>query len=111
MKSKNKSLQIINALKKVLTTQHGKLIHSVILFGSQATGRATRFSDFDVLIVLNENYNWKFERELSKLLYLFELRNDIFIDAHFISVEELNFSLKGKDSLFINALKNGIYAK
>jgi len=107
----SKSRQLINELKKVLLNEYGKLIHSVILFGSRAKGKASKESDYDIIVILNHDYDWKLEKQLSKSFYQFELDKGIFTAPHFISVNQLNNTLKGKDPLYENAIKNGIYAQ
>jgi len=105
------SNQIINEIKNVLTTEYGELIQSIVLFGSRAKGNATQDSDYDLLVILNRDIDWKFEKQLSKTFYRIELEKDIFTDPHYISVNQLSNSIVGKDPLFTNAIKYGIYAQ
>ena len=55
---------ILKKLKAKLIENFGHNIVSVILFGSQATGKAHEFSDYDILIVLKEDYDWKIENKI-----------------------------------------------
>lgn len=104
------SLSIIKDLKLTLTKDFGENIHSVILFGSRAEGSANITSDYDIIVILRKDYDWKFEKKLSKTIYQFEMDTGIFADFHLISVDQMNNTLKGKDPLFVNAIRNGVYA-
>lgn len=104
------SLSIIKDLKYTLTKDFGENIHSVILFGSRSEGSANITSDYDIIVILRKDYDWKFEKKLSKTVYQFEMDTGIFADFHLISVNQMNNTLKGKDPLFANAIRNGVYA-
>ena len=60
--------KIIRELKKLLTKNFNDNIADVILYGSQLKGTATEHSDFDVIIVLRDEYDWKTKREINDLL-------------------------------------------
>jgi len=105
---KNK-IQIIQQLKKALKSKYGDRIKDVILFGSQASGTAAEHSDYDVLIIARAKPDWRFEREISDICYGIELEHDIFIDTLVISETELD-TIRGKQPIYQNALKMGIYA-
>jgi predicted nucleotidyltransferase len=84
-------------------------IDKVVLFGSQATNKATQYSDYDVLILLKQDYNGNDENRILDICYDVDLEYDILIDAHLLSTNELK-TKRGKQPIFVNALKNGIYA-
>jgi len=105
---KNK-IQIIQQLKKALKSKYGDRIKDVILFGSQASGTAAEHSDYDVLIIARAKPDWRLEREISDICYGIELEHDIFIDTLVISETELD-TIRGKQPIYQNALKMGIYA-
>ena len=70
---------------------------------------AEQFSDYDVLIILKNDYDWKYRRLISGLCYEIDLKYDIIIDSKIISLNELNHSIKGKDPLFLDAIKDGLH--
>jgi predicted nucleotidyltransferase len=51
---------LIKELKSALVANFGEDIKDVILFGSRATGKAHKDSDYDVLIILNNDYDWEY---------------------------------------------------
>jgi predicted nucleotidyltransferase len=50
-------LTILRELKDLLQERFHGDIQEVILFGSQATGTAREDSDYDILIVVNRDYD------------------------------------------------------
>jgi len=102
-------LEILNDLKKELKSRFGDKIKDVILFGSHASGGANEYSDYDILIILNSDYDAKFEDQVIDTCYDIDLKYDILTDTHILSKNELN-TLRGRQPVFTNAMKNGIYA-
>jgi len=100
---------ILSELKNHLTTNYSNSVKEVILFGSQATGDSQKFSDYDVLIVLDNDYSGRDENSILDLCYDIDLKFDILLDVHIISVKELN-SIRGRQPVFQKAIKSGIFA-
>lgn len=101
--------EILIVLKHLLIKNFGNNIKDVILFGSQATETATYLSDYDILIVLRNEYDWKYKNKIRDVICEFEIIHDVSIDMNIISEKERN-TLRWLQPFFINALKNGIYA-
>ena len=102
-------IEILTNLKIKLIKRFGTKIKDVILFGSHASGRADEYSDYDILIILNSDYDTKFEDKISDICYDIDLEYNILTDTHILSKNELN-TLRGRQPVFTNAMKNGIYA-
>ncbi len=101
--------KILADLKNHLIQNYDGSINEIILFGSHASGGSTKDSDYDVLIVLDNDYTAKDENIILDLCYDINLKYDILIDAHLLSEREIK-SIRGKQPIFVNALKNGIHA-
>jgi predicted nucleotidyltransferase len=101
---------IITELKRVLVSQFGDNIIDVILFGSQASGKSTEDSDYDILILVANDYNWKYQNLLFDKAFDVGLKYQVLFDLHLLSVNEKNNLLRGKEPIFINAMEKGIYA-
>lgn len=101
-------LTILKDLKNYLQKTYMDSVKNVILFGSQAYGKPTENSDYDILIVLEKDYNARDENKIYDLCYDMNLKYNIIIDAHLISEKELN-TIKGKQLIFSKAIKSGIY--
>ncbi len=102
-------LTILKDLKGYLQKGYKDSVKDIILFGSQAYGRPTEISDYDVLIVLKDDYTARDENKIYDLCYEINLKYNIIIDAHLISEKELG-TIKGKQPIFTKAIKSGIYA-
>jgi uncharacterized protein len=109
MSPTKKTIRILKEIKATLQTHFGEEIVEVILFGSRANGKAHRWSDYDLLILLKNPYNWQKKREIGDVLYDIMLKWDIITDTHFLAQYELN-TLRGKQPIYDNAMLNGIYA-
>jgi predicted nucleotidyltransferase len=100
---------ILIDLKNKLEELYSDSVENVVLFGSQANNNASEFSDYDVLILLKQDYNKNDENKILDICYDIDLKYDIIIDAHLLSTNELE-TKRGRQPVFVNALKNGIYA-
>jgi uncharacterized protein len=100
---------ILKDLKDNLLIQYQDSLKNVILFGSQAKGIAHSDSDYDVLILLDTDYSGKDENKILDICYDIDLKYNIIIDAHLLSLKELT-SIRGKQPIFVNAINSGIYA-
>jgi predicted nucleotidyltransferase len=100
---------ILADLKKRLEEQYCDSVKDVVLFGSRANNNANEFSDYDVLILLNLDYTSHDENKILDICYDVDIKYNILIDAHILSINELK-SKRGKQPVFLNAIENGIYA-
>lgn len=100
---------ILKEIKSLLTEHLLERIDKVILYGSQVTGENKKYSDYDVLIVLKDEYDWRLEDKILELCYEIDLKYDILTDIKVISRKELN-SIRGKQPFIRNALEKGISA-
>jgi predicted nucleotidyltransferase len=99
--------QAMRELKGLLINSFPDYIDKVILFGSRAQGKAHRYSDYDILIVLRKAYDWKFKNEIYDKTWEIDYKYDILTDIKLISSEELN-TIKGKQPFILDALETGI---
>ena len=103
-------VMVLKELKRILVSQFGDDIQDVILFGSQASGKSRTDSDYDILILISHDYDWKYQNLIFDKAFDVGLRYQVLFDLHLLSVNERNGSLKGKEPLIINALEKGIHA-
>ena len=96
-------------LKKVLAKHFGGRIKDVVLFGSQASGKAHEDSDYDMLVVLDRDCDWDFWNQVMEFVYELELKLDILFHVFLISEEELRNSPRGAQSAFGNAVMEGTW--
>jgi predicted nucleotidyltransferase len=105
----NNNQLILNDLKQLLFTKFPNLIDKIILFGSQINQKFTEFSDYDILIILKNDYDWQLESDIIDLCYDIDLKYNIITDIKIISQKELN-EPRGKQSYIQDAINTGIYA-
>jgi predicted nucleotidyltransferase len=73
------------------------------LYGSQVTGKAKEDSDIDIVAVFNKDDENSFSDVLGDAFDV-ELENDIILDFHPMTIEELNL-----DWFYFNEIKKGFY--
>lgn len=101
--------KILKQFKSQLIQHFGNDIRDIILFGSQVTGDMHEDSDYDILIILNRNYDRIYKEKILGVVYDFELTYEIFIDFKIISTQELKHSIRGKQPIFQDAIKQGVH--
>ena len=101
--------KILKELKALLIEHFSDYIDKVILFGSQALDTAKEYSDYDILVILKKDYDWRLADAILALCYDIDLKYDILTDVKLISRNELN-TIKGKQPFILNALEQGLVA-
>lgn len=104
----NKKL-ILKDLNQLLKSRFSEELKDIVLFGSQVNGKAKKYSDYDILVILKQKADWKTEREISEICYEIELKYNILIDNHVIGEPEFS-TLRGKQPIYVNAISKGIHA-
>lgn len=79
----------IQIIKSQLTRKYGDLIDRIYCYGSRVE-KQTQDTDFDVLIITREKIDWRKEDEISYVLYLYGLENDLLFDTMYFSAEEFD---------------------
>ncbi len=102
------NLIILKEIKQFLQKEFADNIKDVILFGSQASQKASPNSDYDILIILKQQVDWQIQRKISDICYAVDLKYNIITDTHIISEPELN-ELRGKQPIFTNVIQKGIH--
>lgn len=97
----------MKALKKLLLEKFPESISKIILFGSRIENRENVYSDYDILIILKEHYDWKFEKELKLAAYDVNIDYDILTDINLIDNDELQ-GIKGNLPFIQDALAKGV---
>jgi predicted nucleotidyltransferase len=101
--------KLLKELKILLDENINNKILKIIMFGSRINGKSELGSDYYILIILENNYDWKIENEIYDFANEIMLKYDVIIDVKIIFSNELN-SLRGKQPYIKNALKSEIFA-
>ncbi len=96
--------ELKNLLNEKLPVNH---VEQVILFGSRVKGTARDYSDYDVLITLRDDYDWRLRNRVSDVCFDIGLHYDILIDSKVISRGEMK-TIRGKQPFIQDALAEGI---
>jgi predicted nucleotidyltransferase len=107
MKKRDKILQ---EAKSRLVAAFGDKIKDVILFGSRAWGKPKPWSDYDLLVVVKGDNNWRLRHAVSDIMTGIDLDYDVFIQTLVVSEHELKHTSQGYEPVFVKALSQGIYA-
>lgn len=101
------NLEAMQELKDLLVKTFPHEIERVIVFGSQVTGQATEDSDYDVLVIVNHDYDWRFKHKIYDTAWEIHFKHDILLDIKVISQQQLQ-TLVGKQPFIQNALNTGV---
>ena len=98
---------IFNRIKDILIPTG--MVENIILFGSRAYGKNfNEQSDYDILLVTTQLYDWQKQDYIFDLLYDVQLEYNIVIDIHFLAKSEFD-SIRGKQPIFQKALSDGVF--
>ena len=100
----NKALK---ELKTILNVNFPDQIDRVILFGSRVAGRAAKYSDYDILIITKDDFDWRFKNKIFDVTWEIDYKYDLLTDIKLISTNELK-TIKGKLPYIQQALEQGI---
>ena len=103
-------IKILQKVKRLLHATFEERIQDTILFGSQAKNSENMDSDFDILIITKDIFNWKEKSLIRDICFDVSLDFEVLIDSKIISQEEIDNKFWGKHPLISDALKFGIYA-
>jgi predicted nucleotidyltransferase len=102
----NEPMQIVQKCKEALARQYGERLRGVILYGSNARGDATPFSDIDLLVLLDQPFDYFAElRILVDALYAIQLDSERLISAKPVFYQDFD---RGTISLYRNARREGV---
>jgi predicted nucleotidyltransferase len=99
--------QAMQELKDLLMKTFPNEIERVILFGSRVKGTAEEYSDYDVLLIVKHEYDWRFEDKIRDTKWEIDFKHEIFTDVKIISTTELQ-TIRGKLPFIQDALEQGV---
>lgn len=105
---------INNSINMGLLTRCKKLIQEIlpnsilILYGSRARGEAREDSDYDLLILVDGEVDWKTERQVGDKIYELELQTDTLLSIQIVSLANWNSPLYKAQPFRKNVTSEGI---
>lgn len=98
--------KIVSQCKSALASEYGPRFKGLILYGSMARQQATIESDIDLLVLLNQPFDYFTEvRRIVDLLYPIQLESDQLISAKPVYVNDYE---NGRFAFYRNAKREGI---
>jgi predicted nucleotidyltransferase len=76
----------------------------IYLYGSRIKGNYSEDSDIDIIAVFKKEPEYEKSLEISGEVIDIELENDVFIDFHSMTEDELNLN-----NIFFNEVKKGLF--
>ncbi|MBM4175072.1 MAG: nucleotidyltransferase domain-containing protein [Ignavibacteria bacterium] len=79
---------IIKEISSPLKSKYSDF-EGIYFFGSRASGSHEEDSDYDLLFAFGREIDWKFEKEITAVIYDFMLEYDVIIDCKIYSHSEI----------------------
>lgn len=83
-------------------------IDKIILFGSRVKGKASNFSDYDILVITKEDLNWHQKRLISDLTLNIDLEFDVITDIKVYSKNDIENSILGQTPFMQKVFEEGV---
>ncbi len=98
--------EVITQCKTILESYYGPRFKGLVLYGSVARNQASPASDIDLLVLLNNPFDYFAElRQIVDVLYPVQLESDRLISAKPALVEKFE---EGSIQLYRNARREGV---
>ena len=95
----------LHRCERILKGHYGDRFRGLVLYGSSARGRSDDESDIDLLVLLEDPFDYFAElRKIVELLYPVQLESDRLISAKPVSIDEYN---EGTIALYRIAKRDG----
>jgi predicted nucleotidyltransferase len=99
--------EVVQKCKATLKDHYGPRLSGVILYGSAARRQADTDSDIDLLVLLNQPFDYFTElRRIVEILYSIQLESEQLISVKPVPVDEFE---RGTLQLYRNAKREGIF--
>ena len=99
-------IEIVQKCKAILTSCYGSQLNGLVLYGSVARNQADSASDIDLLVLLNQPFDYFRElRRIIDLLYPVQLESDRLISAKPAPFDEFE---RGSIQLYRSAKREGV---
>ena len=86
---------------------YGEKIQRAALFGSKVRGDFTKYSDVDILLIINDD-NWKFRQPISVMVSDIALKYDVLLDVRVISAARWQYLANIQAGLYQNIIMDAV---
>ncbi len=92
---------------KIVRSQYGDKIQRAALFGSKVRGDWTKYSDIDILLIIDDE-KWKFRQPFSVIVSDIALKYDVALDVRVISKTRWQYLKNIQAGLYQNISRDSI---
>jgi len=87
----SKKLEIEDLIKEISLVLKNKYssFKGIYFFGSRLKGNYKSDSDFDMVFAFDSDIDWRFRKDIIKVIYEIELKYDIFIDVKVYNIKDI----------------------
>jgi predicted nucleotidyltransferase len=105
MNKKHSIRPVLKKFKKEVKQINGNNLRKIVLFGSQARGKAERDSDIDVILIFQKEPSIKMKNRIREISNSLSLEHDVVIAEFLVTQSEFQ---KYKTPFLLNIKKEGI---
>jgi len=98
--------QLLSEIKNLIFSEYPSA--KIILFGSRSRGEEKDYSDWDILIIINDEISEKRKIELQNKIFEIELRSGEIINSIIHTSEEWNNRLVQATPFYRNVISEGV---
>lgn len=102
-----KEKQAVREFIRMVRSVYGDKIHRAALFGSKVRGDWTKYSDVDILLIVEDD-SWAFRKAIIRIDSDIELKYDVMLDVRVISAERWQYMENIQAGLYQNISKDAV---
>jgi predicted nucleotidyltransferase len=107
LKLSDKERKAVREFIRTVRMAYGEKIQRAALFGSKVRGDFTKYSDVDILLIVNDD-NWKFRQPISVMLSDIALKYDVDLDVRVISEARWEYMANIQAGLYQNISRDAV---
>lgn len=97
----------VQEFMRIIRSRYGDKIQHAALFGSKVRGDWTKYSDIDILLIIDDE-KWKFRQPLSVIISDIALKYDVALDVRVINNTRWQYMKNIQSGLYQNISKDSI---
>ena len=107
LKLTEKEKKAVREFMRTVRMAYGEKIQRAALFGSKVRGDFTKYSDVDILLIINDD-NWKFRQPISVMVSDIALKYDVLLDVRVISAARWQYLANIQAGLYQNIIMDAV---
>lgn len=107
LKLSSKEKKAVREFISTVRSAYGDKVQRAALFGSKVRGDWTKYSDVDILLIVNDD-NWKFRQPFSTIISDIALKYDVELDVRVISAARWQHMANIQAGLYQNITRDAV---